>query len=176
MEMIRSMIGQIGVFMICAQAVLHFRPKESYGKYLRMLLGVMILVQIFSPVYGLLFGEEGTTLADNVRKFQEEMENSMGEASERSAVSDQQLESMSLKMLQEIWLQEGYEEAGEEAGNTGGTGAAVQEGMTGAESREAAMQEGMTGTESRETAVSEETDRTAVEKVEISIEPVIVTE
>ena len=65
---------------------------------------------------------------------------------------------------------------GEEAGNTGGTGAAVQEGMTGAESREAAMQEGMTGTESRETAVSEETDRTAVEKVEISIEPVIVTE
>lgn len=116
MELFKNLIGQIGVFMICAQAVVHFRPKEAYGKYLRLLLGIMVLVQIFSPIYGLFFDREGESLEENIRGFQEELEESMREAAERSAISDLQLEDMSLKMLQEIWGQTNAEGAEETDG------------------------------------------------------------
>ena len=106
------MIGEIAVFMICAQAVIHFRPKEAYGKYLRLLLSVIVLVQILSPVYELFWGQEGTRLTDNIRTFQQEMEKNMEEAAERSADVDVQLEEMSLGILWESWERNSHEEAG----------------------------------------------------------------
>lgn len=112
MEMFRDLIGQIGVFMICAQAVVHFRPKEAYGKYLRLLLSVMVLIQIISPIYGLLAGGTGESLDENVRSFQQEMEEAMGDAAKNSVISQQQLENTGLEMLREIWEQNGAGESG----------------------------------------------------------------
>lgn len=113
MEMFRDLIGQIGVFMICAQAVVHFRPKEAYGKYLRLLLSVMVLIQIISPIYGLLAGRTGESLDENVRSFQQEMEDAMGNAAKSSVISQQQLEETGLEMLREIGEQTGIGESGE---------------------------------------------------------------
>lgn len=113
MEMFRDLIGQIGVFMICAQAVVHFRPKEVYGKYLRLLLSVMVLIQIISPIYGLLAGGTGESLDENIRSFQQEMEEAMGDAAKSSVISQQQLEKTGLEMLREIWEQNGAGESGE---------------------------------------------------------------
>ena len=113
MEMFRDLIGQIGVFMICAQAVVHFRPKEVYGKYLRLLLSVMVLIQIISPIYGLLDGGTGESLDENVRSFQQEMEEAMGDAAKSSVISQQQLEKTGLEMLWEIGEQTGAGESGE---------------------------------------------------------------
>jgi hypothetical protein len=42
--------------MICAQAVINFRPDASYEKYLKLLMGVMVLILILKPVMS-LFGE-----------------------------------------------------------------------------------------------------------------------
>lgn len=42
-------IRQIGIFMICAQAVLHFKPSAKYEKYLKLLISVMVLVQLLVP-------------------------------------------------------------------------------------------------------------------------------
>ena len=111
MEMFRDLIGQIGVFMICAQAVVHFRPKEAYGKYLRLLLSVMVLIQIISPIYGLLAGKAGESLDENVRSFQQEMEEAMGDAAKSSVISQQQLEKTGLEMLREIGEQTGAGES-----------------------------------------------------------------
>lgn len=113
MEMFRDLIGQIGVFMICAQAVVHFRPKEVYCKYLRLLLSVMVLIQIISPIYGLLAGGTGESLDENIRSFQQEMEEAMGDAAKSSVISQQQLEKTGLEMLREIWKQNGAGESGE---------------------------------------------------------------
>ena len=74
MEMFRNLIREIGVFMICAQAVIHFRPKEAYGKYLRLLLGVMVMVQIFAPVYEGIFGRTGENLTENIMGYKKELE------------------------------------------------------------------------------------------------------
>ncbi len=43
-------VKQIGIFMICSQAILHFKPSEKYEKYLKLLISVMVLAQILVPV------------------------------------------------------------------------------------------------------------------------------
>lgn len=51
-------ICQVGTFMICAQAIVHFRPKASYEKYLKMLVSAMILIQLLIAISG-IFTSEG---------------------------------------------------------------------------------------------------------------------
>lgn len=46
-----ELIKKIGIFMIAAQAVIHFAPAQKYEKYIRMIVGVMILLQFLIPVY-----------------------------------------------------------------------------------------------------------------------------
>lgn len=63
MEDLLSKVGQIAIFMICARTLLHFRAKESYEKYLKLLVSLMILVLLVEPlmeVFGK--GEEGAFL------------------------------------------------------------------------------------------------------------------
>ncbi len=160
MEMFRDLIGQIGVFMICAQAVVHFRPKEAYGKYLRLLLSVMVLIQIISPIYGLLAGRTGESLDEHVRSFQQEMEEAMGDAAESCVISQQQLEKTGLEMLREIEKQTGTKEAG------------VYEGKDVAEWGNVEME----GTDSEGEMRMDGTDKPEVAAVEIEIEPIRVGE
>ena len=109
----QAFIGQIGIFMICAQAILHFRPKESYGKYLRLLFSAMILVQIFHPISGLFLGGSSVELQRSVQQFQERLDKSMEEAVEKAAVSEERLQQMSLEEVQKRQ---------EKAVNSGGEG------------------------------------------------------
>lgn len=160
MEMFRDLIGQIGVFMICAQAVVHFRPKEVYGKYLRLLLSVMVLIQIISPIYGLLAGGTGESLDENVRSFQQEMEEAMGDAARRSVISQQQLEKTGLEMLREIGEQTGTEEAGGYVGKDVAEWGDIE----------------MEGTDSEGDVRMDGTDKPEVAAVEIEIAPIRVGE
>lgn len=90
-------ICQMGIFMICAQSIVHFRPKAAYEKYLKMLVGAMVLIQIFLPVGRLLFGRDGAAFSESVRQFEENLEGSMDEASENADRSWQMLENMTLE-------------------------------------------------------------------------------
>lgn len=66
-------ICKTGIFIICAQVLVHFRPKASYEKYLKMLVSAMILVQLFVPI-GELFAESNEqNFAENVAQFEEEL-------------------------------------------------------------------------------------------------------
>ncbi len=100
-ESFYRMICQIGTFMICAQAIVHFRPRESYGKYLKMLLSVMILVQIFQPFSNLFFGNTTQDFQAQIAYFQEEMEARMQAAVESARLSEEKLQEMSLMEVQE---------------------------------------------------------------------------
>lgn len=44
--------------MVCAQTVLHFKPHQKYDKYLKLLIGIMVMVQLMSPVFTFLGGKE----------------------------------------------------------------------------------------------------------------------
>ncbi len=85
-------ICQIGVFMICAQAFVHFRPKASYEKYLKMLVSAMVLVQLFLSVKG-IFSPEGEKLfTERTKWFAEGLEEQMQQAAEDTFFSEKALE------------------------------------------------------------------------------------
>lgn len=48
------LIQKIGIFMIAAQAVIHFAPGIKYEKYIKLIVGILILLQFLSPVYGVM--------------------------------------------------------------------------------------------------------------------------
>lgn len=49
-----ELIKKIGIFMIAAQAVIHFAPGQKYEKYIKLIVGIMILLQFLTPVYRML--------------------------------------------------------------------------------------------------------------------------
>lgn len=58
-EYIMSLMKQVAVFTIVAQTILHFRPNKSYEKYLKMLIGIMMLA-IFILPFTELFSKNST--------------------------------------------------------------------------------------------------------------------
>lgn len=97
MDAFFSAICKVGIFMICAQAIIHFRPQESYEKYLKMLVSVMILIQLFLPL-GSLFSEGGRQGAvKRLESFRESLEEGMRVAAEQATEADRILEQMTLE-------------------------------------------------------------------------------
>lgn len=125
-EALKTTVCQIAVFMICAQAIAHFRPREVYEKYLRMLLGVMIMIQIFQPFCRLFFGVTGQELSATVEAFQQEFDSSMAAAAKQSAIAAQRQEDLSLLALQErLAEQADMEEGGSASEGTASSTASV---------------------------------------------------
>lgn len=63
MEGLLSKIGQIAIFMICARTLMHFRARESYEKYLKLLVSLMLLVLLVEPLMDIFGkGEKGDFL------------------------------------------------------------------------------------------------------------------
>ena len=51
-----ELIKRIGIFMIAGQAVLHFAPGQKYEKYIKLIIGTLILLQFVTPLDGILSG------------------------------------------------------------------------------------------------------------------------
>lgn len=84
MQWLYRVIGQAGIFLICAQTVVHFRPKESYDKYLKLLLSVMLLLQLLQPVLTAFGGGEAWNVEEQVAGFTEELQMVLTWASEQA--------------------------------------------------------------------------------------------
>ena len=87
MQWLYRVIGQAGIFLICAQTVVHFRPKESYDNYLKLLLSVMLLLQLLQPVLTALGSAEGWNVEEQVAGFTEELQTVLTRASEQAEQS-----------------------------------------------------------------------------------------
>lgn len=85
-------ICQMGIFMICAQAIVHFRPKAAYEKYLKMLVSAMILMQLFLAIGGIFSPEGEKELAERAEWFADSLEESMKQASENAFFSKDALQ------------------------------------------------------------------------------------
>ncbi|MCM1064094.1 MAG: hypothetical protein NC420_06370 [Eubacterium sp.] len=111
-------ICRIGVFMICAQAVIHFRPQETYEKYLKLLVSAMVLIQLFLPVSRLLFHGDGEEIAAKSQAFLEGLEAEISAAEGRAHEADALLEQMTLEEIRRRVeeARAAQEEAGREDG------------------------------------------------------------
>ena len=85
-------ICRMGIFMICAQAVVHFRPKESYEKYLKLLVSVIVLIQVFLPIGSFLLGDGRQNAARALEQFGRELEQGLEDAAGVAAAADERLE------------------------------------------------------------------------------------
>lgn len=70
---------RLGIFIVCAQSLLHFTAGKSYEKYVRLLVGMMILAQFVVPVRALFLGRDNAQIWDQVERFQTEMSESLGQ-------------------------------------------------------------------------------------------------
>ncbi len=100
MELFMKSIIQMGIFMICAQVLIHFRPNGSYEKYMKILVSIMILIQVMYPVVSLITGGK-RNLIENAARFEEQMHAGMEEAKEAAEQSDQLLSQMTMEQLKE---------------------------------------------------------------------------
>ena len=83
-----NLLKQTCIFMLAGQMILHFVPASQYEKYVKLMLGLMVLSQIAVPI--LSFGKE-----DKIAWFQQQV-----------AVYEQEMESLSRQMGKLAW-QEG---------------------------------------------------------------------
>ena len=174
-------ICRVGIFMICAQAIVHFRPQEAYEKYLKLLISVMVLVQLFLPVGSFLLGGGGQEAAELLRQFGADLEESMKAASENAAATDALLEQMTLEeVMRQLEMQQDLGQGtggltGDETGGQSGRGTDTRPGQgTGAVSgQEAGVRPGQgTGAVSgQETGVQPGQGTGAVSGQEAGVRP-----
>ncbi len=49
-------IKRMTIFLIVARMILHLRPKQEYEKYLKMVVGIMILAMVLEQGIGFVHG------------------------------------------------------------------------------------------------------------------------
>lgn len=88
----------MGIFMICAQVLIHFRPNGSYEKYMKLLVSVMVLAQIFFPVMNFFLGE-GQEMEERVAWFAQKVDETRKEALQSAGEAEGMLNRMTMEEL-----------------------------------------------------------------------------
>lgn len=117
MQWLYRVVGQAGIFLICAQTIVHFRPKEAYEKYLKLLLSVMLLTQLLQPVLTVFGGGVEQNAQAQVEEFTEELQSVLTQASEQAKKSQEEIGQTAAAVVQEA--EEAPEEKPTEQRKTG---------------------------------------------------------
>lgn len=78
MDSLIDLIKKIGIFLIAAQAVIHFAPGAKYEKYIKMIVSVMILLQFVTPVYSMIVND-GTDWEAQARALEKDLSAGLAE-------------------------------------------------------------------------------------------------
>lgn len=110
-----SEIGRVAVFIICAQTLLHFRAKESYEKYIKLLISMMVLLFLLCPFVKAVSGTDTETFMQVIAGYEEGLEEAVFCTSgEQTGVEEVVKRMAEEAMIQESLLQEQYAQNGEE--------------------------------------------------------------
>lgn len=94
-----QVIKQVGIFMICAQMLLHFKPAESYGKYLKLLISLMVLAQLVVPLFT-IFGQTGeTAFFGRISFYEEALSGEMEKINITCVTAEKMLENLTMKEI-----------------------------------------------------------------------------
>lgn len=102
-------IGQVASFIICVGMLLHFRAKESYEKYIRLCISLILLLFLTQPFFGIMHGVKGGDIMRMIQGFDNRME---------EAVQDMQPGERDMEMILKTMGERAVAEA-EKAQNTG---------------------------------------------------------
>lgn len=145
-----QIVCRLGIFMVCARLLIHFRAQESYEKYLKLLVSVMILIQLFLPLGNFLSAEKKEAGLKELEGIRQEFEAELERAQLQAQEADRMLEQMTLEELQRrVEEEREKEQAGKEEGTIGErqTGEGTEGRKTGeqTEKEEGTTGEGQTG-------------------------------
>lgn len=68
-----SIMKSICIFMVIAQAVLLLVPATSYMKYVKLLVGILMIFMILQPVFSWVSGKEGVGMEQILYELEKEM-------------------------------------------------------------------------------------------------------
>ncbi len=74
MEALLEKIGQLAIFLICAQTLVHFRAKESYEKYIKLLVSMMLLILLVEPIMDLFGKEDKGAFLEQVQWYEQRLQ------------------------------------------------------------------------------------------------------
>lgn len=63
-------IKRTGIFLICAESILYFVPGSSFQKYVKVLIGIMVLAQFAVPLKSLVTGQERGEIEQQIVEMQ----------------------------------------------------------------------------------------------------------
>lgn len=92
-----EVIKQVGIFMICAQMILHFKPSNSYNKYIKLLISIMVLVQLTLPIMELFGGVGDDGFQSRVLFYDSFISESMEEVNVTSLNAETLLNEMTME-------------------------------------------------------------------------------
>lgn len=148
-----QIVCRLGIFMVCARLLIHFRAQESYEKYLKLLVSVMILIQLFLPLGNFLSAEKKEAGLKELEGIRQEFEAELERAQLQVQEADRMLEQMTLEELQRRVEEEREKEQAGKAEGITGEQAEKEEGTT----EEGQTGEGMKGTEGGKTGEEKQT-------------------
>ena len=93
MQWLYHVIGQVGIFLICAQTLIHFRP-IAYEKYLKLLLSVMLLIQLLQPLLTVLGGDEIAGADVQAAEFAEEIRTVLEQAAVQAEQTEDEIQAV----------------------------------------------------------------------------------
>lgn len=108
--------------MICAQAIVQFRPHESYEKYLKLLVGVMVLIQLFLPLGRIFLGGDRVDTVLQLESIRESLEQGMKAAEQYARETDALLEQMTLEEVRRRMEEQAALSGEDTDGTANGTG------------------------------------------------------
>lgn len=118
MNMVVSLISRMAVFMICARTIIHFRPNRSYERYLKLLAGMMVIVQLFLAGAKILHSDGEEDFEERIQQFAGKMDEEMkGSMKEGDFVDPEYVENEVKRMQEELYESIVPEEEGRESEN-----------------------------------------------------------
>lgn len=109
MQQFLVMMKQMGIFLICAQSILHFVPGEKYARYVKVIVKIMLLAQLLIPVYAITQWKEIEEIEEQLQEFAENYEIQSYEIEDSEEQIYAEAELVIQKKLQEHATEYGYQ-------------------------------------------------------------------
>lgn len=69
-----EMIKEMGIFIVIAQAIIYFVPSENYVKYVKVIVGILMIAKVAGPILSFDCAEAIEEILESGSMFAMEME------------------------------------------------------------------------------------------------------
>ncbi|MBQ7774304.1 MAG: stage III sporulation protein AF [Lachnospiraceae bacterium] len=103
MNLFLEKIGQLSIFLICAQTLIHFRAKDSYEKYIKLLVSMMLLILLVEPVMSLLGMGSSESFMEQIESHEKQLQGILTTPQLKNEEITQILQNMTNRRVEESY-------------------------------------------------------------------------